>query len=159
MKLFMISFSICLNIAIIGVVAYLYLDQTSGTTLSLTEPTESHAQEPNADESALLVSKIPTKKLGEQTVKYEELTANLKDSYIVLSLSAVTDDKKSAEEAKQREFQMRNYLIKELSEVTSQQMSDSAFTNGLIKNLKSHMNQQMDEGIIYEIYITNKLVQ
>lgn len=159
MKLFLMSLSMCLSLSIIGIVAFFYISPSSASNLLPSNQTKPQPQEINSDTTASMIAEIPAKKLGEQTVEYEELTANLKDAFIMITLNAVTDDKKSAEEAKEREFQVRNYLIKELSEVTSEQMADSAYVDSFIKKLESYMNKQMEEGVILKLYVTNKLVQ
>jgi flagellar basal body-associated protein FliL len=155
MKMFLTSLSICLSITIIGIVALLYINPSYASNFLPSKQSNPQMKQ----SSAWMVAQIPTKKLADQTVKYEQLTTNLKDSYIGLTLNAVADNKGGAEEAKQRDFQLNDYLIKELSKVTSEQMSDPAFSKSFMEKLKSYMNQQMTEGKILEIYVTNKIIQ
>jgi len=157
-KLILTSIFMCTLIAIIGVVAFVYIDHSSASPLL--PQNQKTSQQNGNDPASSLVAKIPAKKLSEQTVNYQEFTTNLKEqgSYIIFGVSAVTDSKKSAEEAQKREFQLKNFLINELSEVTAEQASDSKIVQELIIRATAHMNQEMNEGVILEMYITNKLI-
>lgn len=158
MKLFLTSLMMCAIIAIAGGVAFVYIDHSSASPIL--PQNQNASQQKGNDPASSMVAKIPAKKLAEQTVNYAEFTTNLKEegSYIIFGMSAVTDSEDSAEEAQKREFQLKNYLINEFSEATAEQISDSKFVEELIKRATTYMNQEMNEGVILEMYITKKLV-
>ncbi len=108
-----------------------------------------------------LIASMPTKELESQTVAFEEMTANLKGegSFVALAISAVTDSKESAEEAGKREFQLKDYLIRELSTTTSDQLKNQKFVDSFLKKAQDHLNQQLEEGKILKLYLTKKVVQ
>lgn len=113
-----------------------------------------------ATEQEQLLGEISAKKLEEHTVHYEELMTNLKgNSIVVLQLSAIADSKKSTEEAQKREFQVRNFVNSEVSMMTKEEIADPIKVEELLQKIKSHLNEQLDEGFVFDIFVTKKLIQ
>jgi len=115
----------------------------------------SYAQEPRQAED------VSAKKLQEFTIHIDDLTTNLqgKGSYISLSLSILTTSKKSAEELSLREFQIKDYVIKELSSTTSEHMKTQEGTKELLEKVKNYANEISGKDLVLEVYITNKMIQ
>ena len=156
--------------AILGLLGYSFLQSDSGFNISYAKE-EKEMEKVNAGDSSTkelgtqyqnqkLMDNIPVKKLEEQTVHYEEITTNLKGhSFIILKLSAIADSEKSKEEAQKREFQLRNFINLEVSQLTKAEMTDPIKVSELLQQAEEYLNEQMNDGIIYEIFISKKLIQ
>ncbi len=59
--------------------------------------------------------------------------------FIRLSLKIQTDNKKAAEELAKRDFQVKNIVIQELSEMTSKDLEGKAGKQAFEDALKSHL--------------------
>lgn len=106
------------------------------------------------------ISSIPTKEIEAHTVNLEEITTNLADGhYILVGFSFLTDTPETAEELKKREFQLNNYLVHNLSEVTHTQAKSTQFFEEFVPNFQEYINSILTNGDVLEVYITNKIVQ
>lgn len=98
----------------------------------------------------------------EDMVKYSyqtpEVTTDLSDgSFVRIQFQVIADGKKAHEEVSQRDFQITNFLIKELSV-----MSEEDFKSGLSEleeTIKTKLNEVMTEGQITDVYTINKILQ
>lgn len=112
------------------------------------------AEEPKTAED------ISSKKIHEYTIHLEEITTNLHEngSYISLSLSVLATSKKSAEELSLREFQLKDYIIKELSSTTSEQIKSQEGTKAFLEKVKHYANKISNKDLVLEVYMTNKMI-
>ena len=96
----------------------------------------------------------------ENSVDIEEITTNLVGKqFIRISLKIQTDNKKAAEELAKRDFQVKNIVIQELSEMTSQDLEGKIGKQALEDSIKSHLNPLMQSGEIQKVYIVSHIIQ
>lgn len=96
----------------------------------------------------------------EASVDVSEIATNLADkSYIKIELKIQTDSKESAEELLKREFQTKNILIQELSELKKSDLEGKSGKTLLLDNLKVEINNILNDGEVTQIYITSYIVQ
>ncbi len=139
-KVLTISLIILVCITLIGVVALILIMQLHKGDASATEPT--------IDE------------IIENSVDIEEITTNLVGKqFIRISLKIQTDNKKAAEELAKRDFQVKNIVIQELSEMTPQDLEGRLGKQALEDSIKSHLNPLMQSGEIEKVYIVSHIVQ
>ena len=94
----------------------------------------------------------------ESSVDVEEITTNLASrQFIRISLKIQTDNKKAAAELAKREFQVKNIVIQELSEMTSKDLEGKVGKQAFEDAFKSHLNPLMQEGEI-EKYISSRIL-
>ena len=79
--------------------------------------------------------------------------------FIRISLKIQTDNKKAAEELPKREFQVKNIVIQELSEMTSKDLEGKVGKQAFEDSIKSHLNPLMQEGEIEKVYIVLYIIQ
>lgn len=140
-KVLTISLIILVCITLIGVVALILVMQ-----LNKGDATE--AAEPTIDE------------IIENSVDIEEITTNLVGKqFIRISLKIQTDNKKAAEELTKRDFQVKNIVIQELSEMTPQDLEGKVGKQALEDSIKSHLNPLMQSGEIEKVYIVSHIIQ
>ncbi|HEO8419006.1 flagellar basal body-associated protein FliL [Niallia sp. FSL W8-0635] len=128
-----------LVITLAGAGAFIYIWKFTG---------DEKAKEPSIEE------------ILESSVDVEEITTNLAtDNFIRISFKIQTDSKKAKEELEKRDFQVKNIIIQELSEKTTEDLKGK---NGQIKlenDLKDKINELMQEGKVVQVYIVNSLLQ
>ncbi|WP_456275490.1 flagellar basal body-associated protein FliL [Bacillus sp. AK128] len=133
---------IILTILLIGAVALIVIMKFTG------EEHVNEVKEPTIDE------------IIEYSVDIPEITTNLLDGdFIRIQFKVQTDSVEAKEELAKREFQVRNIIIQELSEMTSDQFNGK---NGLVtlENLiKEQTNVLMQEGKIVRVYTTSFVLQ
>ncbi|MFD1360346.1 flagellar basal body-associated protein FliL [Lentibacillus salinarum] len=87
-----------------------------------------------------------------------EITTDLQNgSFVRIQFQVVTDSDKAREEAKKREFQLKNILIKELAK-----MDEEKFKSGLSDLedvVQQRLNEVMEEGSITDVYTISKILQ
>lgn len=138
-KVLTISLIILVCITLIGVVALILVMQLKD------DGTE---KEPTIDE------------IIEASVDVPEITTNLGGrQFIRISLKIQTDNKKAAKELTKRDFQVKNLVIQELSEMTSQDLEGKAGKRTFEDALKSQLNPLMQEGEVQKVYITSYIIQ
>lgn len=139
-KVLTISLIILVCITLIGVVALILAMQLNKGDAAATEPT--------IDE------------ILENSVDIEEITTNLDGKqFIRISLKIQTDNKKAAEELAKRDFQVKNIVIQELSEMTPQDLEGKIGKQALEDTIKSHLNPLMQAGEIQKVYIVTHIIQ
>ncbi|WP_010286394.1 flagellar basal body-associated protein FliL [Kurthia massiliensis] len=140
-KILTITLVILVSITLIGVVAFVVITQIGGK-----------------DDTANAEPDIDT--VLKSSVDVEELTTNLKGSgFVKISLKVQTDSKDAAEELLKRDFQMKDILIEELSELTAQDLEGKKGKEVLQSTLKTKFNELMQEGQIQRVYITSCIIQ
>lgn len=96
----------------------------------------------------------------EASVDMQEITTNLSNKqFIRLSLKIQTENPKAAEELAKRDFQVKNIVIQELSEITSQDLEGKAGKQAFEELLKSLLNPLMQSGEIEKVYIVSYIIQ
>lgn len=139
-KVLTISLIILVCITLLGVVALILVMQLNKGDAKETEPT--------IDE------------IIENSVDIEEITTNLVGKqFIRISLKIQTDNKKAAEELAKRDFQVKNIVIQELSEMTPQDLEGKVGKQALEDSIKSHLNPLMQSGEIQKVYIVSHIIQ
>ena len=96
--------------------------------------------------------------INKYSYETSELTTDLNDGkFVRVQFQIVTNGKKGLKEVKQREFQIKNTLIKELAV-----MNEEDFKTGLTEVeeiIKSELNELMTDGEITDVYTINKILQ
>ncbi|GGA16103.1 flagellar basal body-associated protein FliL [Psychrobacillus lasiicapitis] len=96
----------------------------------------------------------------ESSVDIPEITTNLAaNKFIRISLKVQTDNPKAAEELMKRDFQVKNIVITELSEMTPEDLEGKQGKANFQSSLKTKINELMDEGEVQQVYITSYIIQ
>ena len=96
----------------------------------------------------------------EASVDVPEIMTNLSGrQFIRISLKIQTTDKKAAAELTKRDFQVKNIVIQELSEMTSKDFEGKAGKQAFEDSIKSQLNPLMQEGEIEKVYIVSYIIQ
>lgn len=96
----------------------------------------------------------------ESSVDIPEIMTNLSGKqFIKVSLKIETDSKKAAEELQKREFQVKNIIIQELSEISAQDLEGKAGKQSFQETIKSLINPLMQEGEIKQVYFVSYIIQ
>lgn len=134
-RTFITSLSVIIVLSAIGVGIYFYVSSS-----------DSNSAERSIDE------------LNEFSFDTEEITTDLRDGrYVRVQFKIITDGKKAVTEVEKRDFQIKNILIKEISEMNKQD-----FTNNLDHievTLQQSLNEVMTEGTITDVYTIRKILQ
>lgn len=130
---------ILLTITLVGVIAVVLVMQ-------LNKGPETQ-EEQSIDE--IVVSKI----------EVPEITTNLADgSFVRLQLTVQTTSEESAEELLKREFQVKNIVIQELSEMEKAALEGKQGKVSFQNTIKSQVNELMQEGEVKQVYITSYII-
>lgn len=96
----------------------------------------------------------------EASVDIEEITTNLaSNDFIRISFKIQTDNKKAKKELEKRDFQVKNAIIEELSEMKSEELDGRSGKHKLEDTIKTRINELMENGEIVKVYITSHIVQ
>lgn len=137
----MISLIIIVSITLIGVVAVVLI-------LNFNKDSGGEEKAPSIDE------------VLESSVDIEEITTNLAGrNFIKITLKVQTDSKKGAEELTKRDFQVKNLVIQELSEMTAKDLEGKSGKQQLENTIKSQLNELMQDGQIEKVYIVSYVLQ
>ncbi|WP_082174339.1 flagellar basal body-associated protein FliL [Bacillus sp. FJAT-27231] len=132
----------------IVMLAVILLIGTVAIIIILKSSKEGSAKEPDIDE------------VIESSVDIPEMTTNLaSDDYIRISFKIQTDSKKAQEELTKRDFQAKNIIIEELSEMKSQDLKGKKGKEQLTNRLKDQLNEIMQDGEVLDVYITSYIIQ
>ncbi|TKH03117.1 flagellar basal body-associated protein FliL [Peribacillus simplex] len=94
------------------------------------------------------------------SVEIPEITTNLAgNDYIKISFMVQTENKKAKEELEKRNFQAKNIIITELSEMNAEELTGKKGKEKLQEALKTRMNELMEEGKVEKVYITSSILQ
>ncbi|MBA2873985.1 flagellar basal body-associated protein FliL [Thermaerobacillus caldiproteolyticus] len=126
-------------IALIGAVALFVVMKLTG---------HEENKKPSADE------------IVESSVDIPEIMTNLVDgSFIKVSFKIQTNSEDAKAEAEKRDFQIKNIIIEELSEMKPQDFKGKQGMINLENRLKQQINQVMQEGKVEQVYITSFILQ
>lgn len=138
-KLLTIMLIILVCITLLGVIALLVVFQ-----LNKTDDKEG----PTIDE------------IVESSIDIPEITTNLAgNKFIRISLKVQTDSPEGAEELTKRDFQLKNIVITELSEMTSKDLEGKEGKTTFQASIKSKINELMEHGEVQQVYITSYIIQ
>ena len=138
-KLLTVTLIILVCITLLGVVGLvLYLQLNKGDEV----------KEPSIDE------------ILKSSVDVEEITTNIGNrQFIRIKLKIQTDNKKAAEELAKRDFQVKNIIIQELSEMTAKDLEGKVGKLAFEDALKSYLNPLMQNGDVEKVYIVSYIIQ
>lgn len=140
-KLLTIMLVIITSITLIGVTALVIVTNFMGTA-------EAKEKEPSIDE------------VIEYSFDLPEITTNLaSDNIVRLSFKLETDSKKAKEELEKREFQVRDIMISELSNISAEQLDGKDGMNAFKETVKQRANELMQNGKIQKVYTTSYIIQ
>ena len=95
-----------------------------------------------------------------RSVEVPEITTNLKDDTLIqISFMIETDDREAREELEKREFQIKDIVINELSEIEARQLKGKKAKQEMEDKLTEQINGLMQEGEVVEIYTTSSILQ
>lgn len=96
----------------------------------------------------------------ESSVDIPEITTNLADgTFVRISLKIQASDKKAGEELLKRDFQVKNIVIQELSEMEEEALEGKQGKIAFQNAIKSQVNELMQVGEITQVYITSYVLQ
>ncbi|WP_186671236.1 flagellar basal body-associated protein FliL [Sporosarcina sp. BP05] len=138
-KVMMVSLIILVCITLIGAVGLILVMQLNKGD---------EEKEPTIDE------------IIESSVDIEEITTNLGNrQFVRLTLKIQTDNKLAGEELAKRDFQVKNIIIQELSEMTSKDLEGKAGKKAFEDVLIGHLNPLMQNGEVQKVYIVSYIIQ
>ncbi|MGX9133670.1 flagellar basal body-associated protein FliL [Rummeliibacillus sp. JY-2-4R] len=139
-KLLSIMLIILVSITLIGVVAVLVVTQLNKGTAA--------ANVQNIDD------------IIKTSVDIGEITTNISgDNYVKISFKIQTTSKDAAAELTKRDFQVKSIVIEELSEMSKEDLEGKKGKEMLESNLKTKINEIMQDGEIQQVYITSYIIQ
>jgi flagellar FliL protein len=98
--------------------------------------------------------------LAERSIDIPEMTTNLADGrYIKISFKIETDSDQGKEEAEKRDFQMKDVIIEQLSQMKAADFKGKEGMAALKEQLKQQINALMQEGKVENVYITSFILQ
>ncbi|WP_339175556.1 flagellar basal body-associated protein FliL [Solibacillus sp. FSL R5-0691] len=96
----------------------------------------------------------------ESSVDIPEITTNLADgSFVRITLKIQASDKKAGEELFKRDFQVKNIVIQELSEMEEKALEGKQGKITFQDAIKAQLNELMQEGEVTQVYITSYVLQ
>ncbi|PRO65222.1 flagellar basal body-associated protein FliL [Alkalicoccus urumqiensis] len=96
----------------------------------------------------------------ERSVETSEITTNLYTNQVIRAVFVIEADSEDAkEEVEMRDFQVNNIIISELSDMSAQDLQGSEGMSMLEENIRSRMNEIMQDGSIVRVYIKDKVIQ
>ena len=96
----------------------------------------------------------------ESSVDVQQVTTNLaSNDFIRISFKFQTDSKKAKKELEKREFQVKDVVIQELSEMKANEIQGKDGQAKIKEALKLKLNSLMQNGQVVEVYITESLLQ
>jgi flagellar FliL protein len=129
------------TIALIGAVALVLI-------MKFTDSNKEEVKEPSIDE------------IIEYSVDVPEITTNLiSGDFVRIQFKIQTENKKAKEELEKRDFQVKNIIIQELSEMNSNQFQGKEGITNLEALIKDHLNGLMQEGKVVKVYTTSFVLQ
>lgn len=139
-KLLMILLIILVSITLVGVVAVVIIDKYTG---------EGSAEKaPSIEE------------IVEASVDIPEVTTNLASGdFIRMAFTIQTDSKKAKKELEQRNFQVNNIIITELSEMKEEELTGKKGKEKFQASLKEKISHLMQDGKVEQVYITSSILQ
>ncbi|MFL0494605.1 flagellar basal body-associated protein FliL [Priestia megaterium] len=94
------------------------------------------------------------------SVDVTDIKTNLKsNNYISISFKIQMDSKKAAAELQKRDFQVRDIIIKRLSDMSAQDFERTQGLSTLETDIAKQIDQLMENGHVVKIYTTSKVLQ
>ena len=94
------------------------------------------------------------------SVDVTDIKTNLKsNNYISISFKIQMDSKKAAAELQKRDFQVRDIIIKRLSDMSAQDFEGTQVLSTLETDIAKQIDQLMENGHVVKIYTTSKVLQ
>ncbi|MGE6258759.1 flagellar basal body-associated protein FliL [Heyndrickxia sporothermodurans] len=94
------------------------------------------------------------------SVDVPEITTNMKnDHFIKIALKIETNNKKAKEELEKRDFQVKDTVIEELSELTVEDLKGRNGKEKFKNALKHKIDSYLQNGKVLKIYITSYAIQ
>ncbi|WP_110112824.1 flagellar basal body-associated protein FliL [Bacillus sp. CGMCC 1.16541] len=138
-KLVNIMFIILLALTLVGVIAVIVIVKTDD---------EKPETGPSIDE------------VIESSIDINEITTNLaSNQFVRISFKIQTSNKKAAQELQKREFQVKDIIIKELSDMKAEDLEGKEGLTKFEKRIQAKINELMQEGTVVRIYTTSKMLQ
>lgn len=138
-KMIATSITIILGIVLVGAIAIIIINKMD---------TKKEAAEPTIEE------------VVENSLDVPEITTNLKDNHFIkIALKIETNNKKAKEELEKRDFQVKDSVIEELSEVSSNDLKGRKGKEILTNTLKTKIDHYLQNGNVVKIYITSYVIQ
>ncbi|GIN83693.1 flagellar protein FliL [Heyndrickxia sporothermodurans] len=137
-KMVTTSITIILAILLIGAIAIIIIkmDHKSGT------------KDPSIEE------------VVKNSVDVPEITTNMKnDHFIKIALKIETNNKKAKEELEKRDFQVKDTVIEELSELAVEDLKGRNGKEKFKNALKHKIDSYLQNGKVLKIYITSYAIQ
>lgn len=139
-KMLTIMLIILTSITLVGVVALIFVFQFNNGA--------------KADEGPTIDEII------EASVDVPEITTNLEGKNVIrLALKIQTNKKEAAEELMKRDFQVKNIVIQELSEMTADELEGKEGKQAFENAIKAQVDELMDSGEVQKVYITSYIIQ
>ncbi|MBL5795860.1 flagellar basal body-associated protein FliL [Bacillus sporothermodurans] len=138
-KMIATSITIILGIVLVGAIAIIIINKMD---------TKKETTEPSIEE------------VVENSLDVPEITTNLKDNHFIkIALKIETNNKKAKEELEKRDFQVKDSVIEELSEVTYNDLKGRKGKEKLTNTLKTKIDHYLQNGNVVKIYITSYVIQ
>lgn len=94
------------------------------------------------------------------SVDVPEITTNLADGrFVRIQFKIQTTSEEAAAELLQREFQTKNILIQELSEMNEDNLKGKEGKIAFQNTIKAQLNELMQTGEVKQVYITSYIIQ
>ncbi len=95
----------------------------------------------------------------ESSVDVPQVMTNLaSNDFIRISFKIQTDSKKAKKELEKRDFQTKDIIIQELSEMKADEIQGKDGQAKIKETIKSKLNELMRNGKVVEVYITESLL-
>ena len=94
------------------------------------------------------------------SVEIPEITSSIaNNNFARLSMTLQTDSSKAGGELAQRDFQVKDIIIDEISEMTRDDLKGREGKNAFEEIVKDRVNELMQEGEVIEVYTTSIVIQ
>ena len=94
------------------------------------------------------------------SVDVPEITTNLADGrFVRMQFKIQTDSEEAAAELLQRDFQTKNIIIQELSEMNEENLEGKEGKIAFQNTIKAQLNELMQDGAVKQVYITSYIIQ
>lgn len=94
------------------------------------------------------------------SVDVSEITTNLADgSFVRMQFKIQTTSEEAATELLQRDFQTKNIIIQELSEMNESNLKGKEGKVAFQNTIKAQLNELMRVGEVQQVYITSYIIQ
>ncbi len=94
------------------------------------------------------------------SVDIPEITTNLADKrFVKIQFKIQSNSEEAGQELTKRDFQVKNLIIQELSEMTQEDLQGKQGKLNLQQALKTQINELMQDGEIQQVYITSYVIQ